>query len=222
MQDQDLTPIILYGAGGFALEIAEYAAERSRPSNRFRIAGVVDDYPDKRREIPNVPFLGHLESAVEKGFRQFIITAGSPLFRKQLFQRLKRFDCTAVTLIHPSAIISPTAKIGEGALICPFSIINSGATVGLNSVVNVHCSVGHGASIGDHCTLSPYSALNGDSQIGEGTFLGTRATIFPTITVGRWCTVDSHTFVKSNTADSMIISARTVPTILQNRLNKEI
>jgi sugar O-acyltransferase (sialic acid O-acetyltransferase NeuD family) len=223
MLNQDLIPaVVLYGAGGFALEIAEYAAEISRQGTPFRLAGVVDDFPKNRQEIPNVPFLGPLEMAIERGFRKFIITAGSPHFRKQLFQRLKQYDCTAATLIHPSAIISPTATIGEGSLICPFSIINSGATIGINSAINVHCSVGHGASIGDHCTLSPYSALNGDSKIGEGTFLGTHATIFPKVAIGRWCTVDTHTFVKRDAADSMIISARIVPTIIQDRLKKEI
>ncbi len=62
--------------------------------------------------------------------------------------------------IHPSAIISEDAVIGEGAQIGPY------------------CVVGEEVSIGDHCVLKSHVVIEGKTTIGEG------CTFYPFASIG--------------------------------------
>lgn len=57
-------------------------------------------------------------------------------------------------MIHPTAIISPEAKIGQNVSIGAFSIIDATVT------------------IGDHCTIDPHVWITGKTVIGEHNFIG--------------------------------------------------
>ncbi|MBT9383783.1 UDP-3-O-(3-hydroxymyristoyl)glucosamine N-acyltransferase [Pseudooceanicola sp. CBS1P-1] len=70
------------------------------------------------------------------------------------------------TGIHPTAIIDPTAEIGEGVSIGPFSIISAGAKIGAGSL------------------LAPQVFVGPDSVIGEGSYLHVGARIGPRVTIG--------------------------------------
>src|SRR5262245_10605629 len=50
--------------------------------------------------------------------------------------------------IHSSAIISPSAKIGENASIGPYSVIGEDVIIGDNTSIMAHCVIYQGARIG--------------------------------------------------------------------------
>lgn len=52
-------------------------------------------------------------------------------------------------MIHPTAIIDPDAKLGNGVSVGPYSIIGAGVT------------------IGDHCEIGPHVVIRGETVIGE-------------------------------------------------------
>ena len=68
--------------------------------------------------------------------------------------------------IHPSAVVDPAAKIGDGAKIGPHCVVEAGAVVGARSVLYPGCYVGVGAKLGEDCVLFP------------------NVTIYETVTVG--------------------------------------
>lgn len=211
--------VAVIGAGGFADEIIDYL--RVLPS--VRLVGVVDDY--LRGESPSMvrglPFLGSLNAAMSSHPQAlFVVAAGRPAFREETCEQVLAAGRELFTVVHPTALIAPDAEIGLGSVIAPFAIVNAGATVGVGSVLNVFCSVGHGARVGAYTVLSPYAAINGWGETGKACFLGTRATIYPSVRIGDRCEIDTHSYAKADVEDRMIVTVRGEYRVLKNRLEK--
>lgn len=57
--------------------------------------------------------------------------------------------------IHPTAVISPSAKLGADVSVGAYSVIEDGVTVGDGTVIFPQCYIGKNVTIGKHCTLYP-------------------------------------------------------------------
>src|SRR5215471_19473074 len=68
--------------------------------------------------------------------------------------------CPGSDLIHPSAIISPEAKLAEDVRVGPFAVIEGAVTVGTGTV------------IGAHAHLMGSLTIGANNQIGTGCVLG--------------------------------------------------
>lgn len=61
--------------------------------------------------------------------------------------------------VHPSSIISPEARLGEGVVIGPFCLIEGNAVIGARTLLRSHVVIGPHTEIGEdndiyaHCTL---------------------------------------------------------------------
>lgn len=63
------------------------------------------------------------------------------------------------TDIHPSAIVSPKAKIAEGVCIGPFSIIGERVEIGRDTVIDSHVVIDGDTVIGERNRIYPYVSL---------------------------------------------------------------
>lgn len=212
--------IVIVGGGGFGREIVRYLQDDIAGGHLPKgcLAGVVD--PDANCQVaiflPECSYLGPNNRLENPEQYQYVLAIGDPNARRRI--ALELHGLAMFTYVHRTALVASDAVIGEGTFVGPGSVINSGVTIGKCCSVNVLCSVGHGAVVGDYSVLSPYVALSGDSEIGKSCFLGTRATVFPRVTIGDDCIVDSHSFVKSNIGNRKIVSARERYDVLENRL----
>ena len=89
-----------------------------------------------------------------------------------------------------------------------------------NVALNVYCGVGHGAKIGKHSVMSPYSVLNGDCEIGEAVFLGSRVTLYPKTIISDYSVIDAGSIIREDIAPFSIVSQRVEQKILENRILK--
>ena len=97
---------------------------------------------------------------------------------------LESIPCDLVTLIHPSAILSPHAKIGAGGVICAGAMIGPFATLGQGCIVNTGASVDHDCVLADGVHLSPGARLGGGVSIGTCTWIGIGAAVCEYKTIG--------------------------------------
>jgi UDP-N-acetylglucosamine acyltransferase len=67
---------------------------------------------------------------------------------------------TASVKIHPTAIVDPLARLGEGVTIGPYSIVDAGV------------SIGDGTSVGAHCLLTGKTTLGRRNRVFTGAVLG--------------------------------------------------
>jgi UDP-N-acetylglucosamine acyltransferase len=66
--------------------------------------------------------------------------------------------------IHPTAIVSPDAVIGDGSSIGAFSIIGRQVRIGSNTEISSHVVIEDGTEIGENCQISQYSCIGGVPQ----------------------------------------------------------
>lgn len=216
-----MSRILIAGGGGFGMEMYGYitsdlsSVEHPEPI----IVGILNDSPDCEvlRKIPKAQYFGNIQDYQPELGDAVTIAIGSVAARRNIAEMLRKRETRLLTYIHPTALVADTATVSEGAVIGPHSIVNAGAYIGENVVVNVFCSIGHGARVGAHSVLSPYCSLSGDSVLGEGGFMGTRATLFPKVILGANCVVDAHSPARQSTPDRKIISMRGQYLVLDNR-----
>jgi UDP-3-O-[3-hydroxymyristoyl] glucosamine N-acyltransferase len=69
--------------------------------------------------------------------------------------------------IHPTAIISPDAEIGEGCFIGAHVVIEAGAKIGTRSIIEAQCFIGQQTSLGEDCHLHPQVTVRERCRIGN-------------------------------------------------------
>ena len=66
--------------------------------------------------------------------------------------------------VHPSAVVDPSARLGEGVAIGPFTMIGAGVSIGDGTTIGPHCSI-HGLTrIGRDNRIVGHAAIGGDPQ----------------------------------------------------------
>jgi UDP-N-acetylglucosamine acyltransferase len=56
-------------------------------------------------------------------------------------------------LIHPSAIISPEAKLADSVSVGPYTVISDQVSIGANTKIGAHCVIEGNTSIGKNCEI---------------------------------------------------------------------
>ncbi len=83
-----------------------------------------------------------------------------------------------VSEIHPTAVIAPTAILGEGVKIGPYCVIEEEAKIGSGTTLYPQCYIGPRCSLGEDCTLFPnvtlyeWTSLGNRVRIHSGSVLG--------------------------------------------------
>ena len=80
--------------------------------------------------------------------------------------------------IHPSAIISETAKIHSTAIVGPLAVISEGCEVGENSYIGAQSTLERNVKVGASCLVHP------QVYVGPETVIGDRCEIKPHATIG--------------------------------------
>ena len=169
--------LVIVGASGFAREVYQWARPAFDPAE-YRIKGFLSNRPDDLKGWRiDAPLLGDDESyRIEAGDR-FLFAIGRPEIKRTMIERLKARGARFATLIHPTAVVAPTAEIGEGVIVCPFCTVSDHVRLEDFAMLNFYASVGHDARIGRYAILSPYATVNGFSVVGEEAFLGSHVTL---------------------------------------------
>ena len=86
--------------------------------------------------------------------------------------------------IHPSAIINPTATIGDGVIIYPGCNIDQYVTLEDGALLNNSVIVSHNSIIGKSSFLAPGVVISGNVKIGKETFIGSGTVVSNNIELG--------------------------------------
>ena len=130
-----------------------------------------------------------------------IISIGNNFSRKQIAEKL---HCEYGVAIHPSAIISPYATIGEGTVVMQGSIIQSSVCVGKHCIINTGASIDHECIIGDYAHISPKATLCGNVYVDEGAWIGASAVVVPGVKIGKWSVVGAGSVVVDDIPDGVV------------------
>jgi len=108
--------------------------------------------------------------------------------------------------IHPTALVSSKATLGEGCSIGPFTIIHDNVRLGNNVNIGSHCEIGHPTRlgngtpliIGDNAHIRSHSILYESSIIGEGLVTGHHVAIREMTQAGKNLQVGSSSDIQGH------------------------
>ncbi len=189
--------LYLLGAGGHG----RVAADVAEQSGQFRAYGYLDDADTLNVTAGLLKGRLDLVDSLVADDVCFVVTVGNNIIRQRLQQRLLALGAQLVTLIHPSAIISPSATIGKGSVVFPGAIINAGARVGDGVIINSGAIIEHDCTIANGCHIGPAAALGGGVSVGEGSWVGIGASVIELIDIGEQVIVGAGAVVIRNCGD---------------------
>jgi UDP-perosamine 4-acetyltransferase len=167
--------VLVVGGGGHAKVVMDILLAAGVP-----IAGFTDPGRDLGEQIGEVPCLGD-DSAwptLRAGETiHAIVALGDNVKRRQAGIELRRLGFLLINAVHPTAVVSASARLGSGVALMPGAIVNAFATIGDDSIVNTSASVDHDCRIGSGVHIAPGCHLAGSVEVGDLALLGVGSTI---------------------------------------------
>lgn len=192
---------MIVGTGRFGAETLELARQIARYRKNIKILGFLDDYTESRM-VSAYPVLGGVDEAKELSDEEddvrAVVAIGNTRRKKGVVERYQSAGLSFTNLIHPTAIIPESVRIGEGCIVTAGCIFTVDIEIGNHVILNLGTTVGHDARIGSYWTFNPQVAINGKDRIGEGVYLGTGAKLIHEVSIGEWSLIGAGAVVVSN------------------------
>jgi len=184
--------LLILGAGGHGKVVAETAFL----SNQFSKISFLDDQINGADFLPshlNSSIIGSFSDChlpeIRHEFSSAIVAIGDPASRLLWSSLLVEAGYALPALIHPSAIISPSAQLDNGVVVFAHVVVQASCSIGFGAILNTGCSVDHDSDIADGVHLCPGSRLAGEVKVGERSWIGIGASVIQQVRIGSDVTV---------------------------------
>lgn len=181
--------IFIYGASGHGKVVADIIHACG-----FTLGGWIDDDPSKG-------YLSWETFCTLNSNAKVALGIGSNRIRSHIAHKIRSAGHALPILIHPSAVVSPSAIFQEGTVVMPLCIINADATIGAGTIINSGSIIEHDCRIGNYAHLSAHSSLAGNVTIGDYTHIGISASVIQRVSIGQESIIGAGATVISNLPD---------------------
>ena len=104
-------------------------------------------------------------------YRYGFVAIGNPELRRKLTEQLLQNNMTPATLVHPTAYVSPSAKLEQGCCIEPNATVQTGATLKTATFIASGAVVRHNAIVGEYCHVDCNAVVNSTANVPAGTHI---------------------------------------------------
>lgn len=140
-------------------------------------------------------------AAQERGLRRAIVAIGNNDVRRRLTQVIIGKGFSLISVVHPAAVVAPSARIGAGTLVMPACVLNAEARIGDNAIINTGAVIEHDCDVGDHAHIGPHATLCGGVRVDEGALVGAGATVLVGVRIGAGAIVGAGSTVLRDIPD---------------------
>lgn len=209
----------IFGAGSLGKELCDIARRIQQREGRWETIVFVDEVTEQK-EFYGAPvhrpqdYHGRWEEI------EFVIANGTPRSRHQIFDRLVAAGAQVTNLVDPTAIVSPTAKLGKGIIVTPYSTISSDVVLADDVLVQSYVRVGHDIQVGAHSVLSSNVGIGGGTNIGEDTYIALGAMVRDGLVVGSNTVVGMGAMVSRDIPDGVIALGNPARVMRRNETGK--
>jgi sugar O-acyltransferase (sialic acid O-acetyltransferase NeuD family) len=172
-------PVVLYGAGAFARELAWHVEEcRAAGSADSIVHAMIDDDPATHGRLVNdYPVMGLHDARARFPQARIVVAVGDPRHRETMAARATDAGFAFATVIHPRVERSRWVEIGEGTVIFAGTVLTTNIVLGRHVQINPGCTVAHDVVMGDFASLAPGVRVSGHVRLGQRAYLGAGATV---------------------------------------------
>lgn len=146
--------IIIVGGGGCGREVADFIECINKVEPTWNLLGFIDDNEEifkGRRE--NLHLLSSIKDWQPKENEHFAMGIASPQVKETVADLLMARGAKFVNIIHPTALISSSATLGNGI------IMYSGAKIGSDDIIKDFVTI-QSTIIGHDVTIEPYATVS--------------------------------------------------------------
>jgi len=200
-----LPGLVIFGAGGHALAVAEVVTLCST----FELVGFLEDQAGSRTGAPFAgrAILGGREQLAvlrEAGVTHALIAVGNCEARLALAQLATQEGFTLATVTHPRAFVSPSARLGRGTVIMPGAVVQAACKIGDNVVINTAASLDHECVLQDGVHVCPGVRLAGRVHVGRACWLGIGSVVVENVCIGAGSIVGAGAVVLDDVPDGVV------------------
>lgn len=198
-------PIVVFGAGGHALVVADILDQMGQ----YRIVGFLDDVDHERHgaKFAGATIIGDsskLSALRADGVAHAIVAIGHCATRARIAEMLAHAGFELAIAIHPRACIADSVEIGAGCVVAAQAAINPGSRLNANVIVNTGATVDHECEIGAAAHIGPGVHLAGRVQVGERAWLGIGCCVSDRIRIGADAFIGAGATVVRDIPSSML------------------
>ena len=202
-------PLIIIGAGGHAVSVANVALSAGRS------IGCFIDKTKRGNKLLEIPIAGDFLEINDINQYDFAIAIGDNTARELVHATLsaQRPNLHFPALVHLSATISCFACVGEGTVVMPNAVVGPKSNVGRFCIVNTGASLDHDCDMHDFSSLAPASATGGSVTIGRRSAISIGAIVKHGLTIGDDSIVGASSYLNKDLSNNQVaygIPARTV------------
>jgi sugar O-acyltransferase (sialic acid O-acetyltransferase NeuD family) len=180
--------LLLVGASGFAREAAEAVRAVNAEAPTWDLLGYVDDNPALLgTEISGVPVVGPIDAVHDHPDAAVVLCTGRPdnyVSRPLIAERLGLDDERYATVVHPTATVGTTCRVGAGTVLLAHVDLTADVVVGRHVAVMPQVVITHDVTIDDCATIASGVRLGGSCHVGEAAYIGSGACLREGLTVG--------------------------------------
>lgn len=203
-----MKPIIFWGATGQAKVLREFINQAG-----YELVALFDNNPQTIPPFSDVPLYFQKQGFQiwkETGFVSdtfcLVAIGGARGHDRVEIQRwLEDENCKIATLVHPTAFVAGSARLGKGCQILAKAVVGVEAVLGEACIVNTAASVDHEAILGDGVHIAPGATLAGCVSVADYSMIGSGAVILPHIKIGSKVVVGAGAVVTKDVPDGKIV-----------------
>lgn len=192
---------VIIGIGGHARVLLE-----AMKLNRYNILGFTALQSEPNERIMGIPILGKDDIIYNYDSGSIFLVNGIGSVkvstkRMRIYERFTGAGYRFGIVVHPSAVVSKSALIDDGAQIMAGAIIQTACQIGKNTIINTGASIDHDSLVGNHVHVAPGVIISGGCTIGDNSHLGTGAIVVQGIKIGANAMIGAGSVVVKDVPD---------------------
>jgi len=196
--------LVLIGAGGHGKVVLEALRAMGKG---WKVAGFVDAAPPAPGVL-GTPVLGD-ESVLPRlraqGVAAAVVALGDNHARQRVGERVRALGFALASVLHPAALVAPSARIGPGAMVLARAVIGTETCIGPLAIVNTGAILDHENEVEEAAHVAPGCALAGLVRVGARALVGVGSAVRPGIRIGPDAVIGAGSAVVSDVAPGAVV-----------------
>ncbi len=203
-----MTPIAIYGAGGFGKEVACIINKINEKKPIWELLGFFDDGIDQGTSISHFgKVLGNINDLNAWNVPIAIVFAiGQPKTTKLIVDKIQNPLIQYPNLIHPDVFFAdpPSFKIGKGNVIVRACSFSCDVEIGDFNQFNSISALAHDVQVDSFNIFMPLSRISGGVQIGNLNLFGVGSVVLQYVKIGNNTRIGAGSYIVRNTKDGYL------------------